>query len=100
MAVATKQIIEKRDSFKSGFVLTAEEAIKTDGEVLFWWECLCSINKAENAAASILLNHITHLYVTIRGFSYASKWMEQYKQETGSQTQKTKSLRSRLQVSD
>ena len=86
MEVTTKQIIEKRDFFKSGFVLTAEEAIKTDVEVLFRWECLCSLNIAENATASILLNHITHLYVTIRGFSYASKWMEKYKQETESNT--------------
>jgi len=33
------------------------------------------------------------LFVTIRGFSYASAWLEKYKQKNKKGTQKSKSLR-------
>jgi len=39
-----------------------------------------------------LLKEIVRLYVAIRGFSYASFWVEKYKQLTTKSTQRSKSL--------
>ena len=43
-----------------------------------------------------LLELIIDHYITIRGFSFASGWMEKYKQATKKSTQKSKGLRKQL----
>ena len=43
-----------------------------------------------------LFNKIVELYVTVRGFSCASAWLEKYKQKTKESTQRSKSLRRNL----
>ena len=45
---------------------------------------------------AILLEKIVELYVTVRGFSLAGGWLEQYKQHTKQSTQRTRSLRREL----
>ena len=42
------------------------------------------------------LNMIADLFVTVRGFSYASEWIEHYKQTHKKSTQCSKSLRKCL----
>ena len=43
-----------------------------------------------------LLRMLAELYVTVRGFAYASMWMEQYKKAKKKSTQRSKSLRKKL----
>ena len=45
---------------------------------------------------STLLNMIVDLFITIRGFSYSNAWMEKFKQQEKTTTQKSKSLRRKL----
>ena len=39
-----------------------------------------------------LLQNVVELFVTVRGFSLASAWLEKFKQKTKKPTKKTKSL--------
>lgn len=64
----------------------------SDDDVQFYW--LCDDFEIDNHEVhAILLQKIVELYVTVRGFSVASGWLEQYKQHTKQSTQHTKSLR-------
>ena len=67
----------------------------TSGEdVRFNW-CIAAADFGE-AEEKILLEMIVELWVTIRGFSFVSGWIEQYKQANKKTLQKSKALRSGL----
>ena len=71
-----------------------KEEILTDEDILFHW-AIVSANWDEEAATT-LLPMIAKLWVTIRGFSYASAWMENYKHINKKSVQKTKGVRKHL----
>lgn len=50
----------------------------------------------EDKVKSTLLSMIVELYLTIRGFSFASNWIKQYKHSVKKSTQKSKSLRKNV----
>ena len=50
----------------------------------------------ENNAASELLSEVVQHYVVVRGFTFTSKWMEQYKVNNKKNLQKLKGLRKKL----
>lgn len=50
----------------------------------------------EEASASVLLEMVVNQWVKIRGFSYASAWVEQYKTAQKKTTQKSKGVRKQL----
>ena len=52
------------------------------------------IDKPEDAEA--LLIEIVNLWVTIRGFSLAASWMEEYKKNNKKNTQKSTGLRKSI----
>ena len=74
----------------------AASHIKTSEDVLFLWDII-STNWEENVA-SLLLNQMVQLWIQIRGFSYASAWVEMYKVTHKKTTQKSKGLRKELQT--
>lgn len=59
-----------------------------------FWSNVCS--DWEEEICDILLELIVNEWVTIRGFSYASAWVEKLKQETKMTTEKSKGLRKQL----
>ena len=71
-----------------------KEEILTDEDVLFHW-AIASANWDEEESTP-LLPMIVQLWVTIRGFAYASGWMEKYKQTNKKSVQKTKGIRKHL----
>ncbi len=71
-----------------------KEEILADEDVQFHWSIL-SANWDEEEAEP-LLPLIVQQWVTIRGFSYASAWMEKHKQSTKKSVQKTKGIRKQL----
>ena len=77
-----------------------DEIIKriiTNDDVDFYWLIATAYFKIEETEVhQELLNKIVQLYVTVRGFSYASAWLEKYKQRTKKSTQRSKSLRRDL----
>ena len=67
--------------------------ITSNDDVLFHWTITTAdfeINDEE--AHEVLLEKIVELYITIRGFSYASGWTEKFKKVTKQSTQRSKSL--------
>ena len=70
------------------------ERIKKDEDVQFVWCMMCS--EWEKQSADILLEMIVNEWTKIRGFSYASAWVEQYKSEQRKTIQKTKGVRKQL----
>ena len=72
------------------------DAITSNEDILFYW----SIASADfgQEEESILLQDITKLWITVRGFAYVSGWVEQYKQLKGSTLQKKKALRKNLET--
>ena len=68
--------------------------LSSDEDVRFNW-CIAAAD-FEEAEEKILLDMIIELWVTIRGFSFVSGWIEQYKQSSKKTLQKSKALRSGL----
>ncbi len=75
-----------------------EIIIKTvfDDEEVQWYWLLLSNDIDSKEDANELLTDIITLWVTIRGFSICTMWMEQYKQDIKKGTRKSVSLRKKL----
>ena len=71
------------------------ERVVSDDDVQFIW-CLMSSDWAKDSADALLEMIVTE-WIKIRGFSYASAWVEKFKSEQRKTTQKTKGLRKQLQ---
>ena len=68
-----------------------------DNDVQFYWLIVTAdFEIDDDEIHKVLLHKIAELYVTVRGFSLASGWLEQYKQQTKKSTQRMKSLRREL----
>lgn len=63
-------------------------------DLLFQW-CFCATDLAQDTAM-VLLKQMVELYVTVRGFAFASSCLELYKQASKKQLSKKKALRSEL----
>ena len=72
-------------------------ALMSDNDVLFQW-CLLTTMINDDIARS-LLEKIVQVYVTVRGFAFATSWLEMYKQSTKKNIQKKKALRKELHPS-
>lgn len=68
--------------------------IHEDDDVKFYTSMLFAT--VEDCIASLLLQSIIKLWVTMRGFSFASSWIELYKQNTKKSLQRSKGLRKTL----
>ncbi len=69
-------------------------AIKASEAVQSKWEEVSA--EWEPEESRVLFAQITDLWVTMRGFSYASAWMEQWKELTKKSVQKSQPLRKKL----
>ena len=67
-------------------------------DLLFHWTLLAS--NLEDSIAMHILKEIAGLYVTVRGFGFASSCMELYKQRHQIKIQKSKALRKKLVVNN
>ena len=72
----------------------AKEEIMKNEDVLFYWS-LVSVSFDE-AESNELLNQIIQQWITVRGFSCVSGFMERYEQKNEKSTQKSKGLRKTL----
>ena len=63
------------------------EKLITNEDIQFYW-CIAAadFNIVDVDVHDVLLRFIADLYLTIQGFSYASAWMEHYKQATKKST--------------
>ena len=77
--------------------LEVMQKVTSDDDVQFYWLIVTAdFEIDDNEVHGILLEKIVELYITVRGFSLASGWLEWYKQLMKQSTQRTKSLRREL----
>ena len=68
-----------------------------DDDVQFYWIISTADFEIDDTEThNLLLYKIVELFITMRGFSKASAWMEKYKQSAKKTTQRSKSLRRDL----
>ena len=70
------------------------DGILENDDVQVYWECLSMEWDGEIARA--LLKLITEHWITIRGYSQASAFLEHYKQSVKAGVQKAKGIRKKL----
>ena len=73
---------------------TCIQAILCNNDLLFEW-CIIAA-EVEEEVSKLVLEKIVSLYVTVRGFGFASSCLELYKQAQQKTTSKTRALRSEL----
>ena len=83
--------LQKHLKYNSDTSFKDELAGIINDEVLFYWSMV-----ADNWDETELLKEISQHWITIRGFSYVSAFMENYKQSQKKSTQKAKGLRKTL----
>ena len=94
LALCHRLVTRLRDEDSEDKTAIIINSVAQDEEVLFYWS-MNSIDIAEETHSTELLSNIISLWVTIRGFSIASTWMEEYKRAT-STTKPKHSLRKGL----
>lgn len=90
--------IQTADKLTSGSRPEIEKTILEDEEVLFAWS-IASV-ELDDRTAKILLKLIVELWLTIRGFSFAGAFIEQYKNTTKKGLQRSKALRKNVSQSE
>ena len=63
-------------------------------DVLFYWSLISA--DWEDGESKALLMMIIDMWITIRGFSFASAWIEKYKLANKKSVQKSKGVRKQL----
>ena len=67
------------------------QKITDDEDVQFYWSIVAADFEIDDYEIhEMLLQKIAELYVTVRGFSFASGWIEKYKQRTINSLHKNK----------
>ena len=78
-----RQFLSELSSPAAATGLKAEFVAKlvTNDDVQFYWSiATAAFDVDDTEVHETVLRKITELYITIRGFAYASAWIEQYKQ--------------------
>ncbi len=70
------------------------DAVLSNDDLLFKWSLFTSSISYD--MGNIILKNLAEMYVTIRGFAFASSCLEMYKQQQKKRTQKSKLLRKKL----
>ena len=89
--------LQVKSTCRFGFTSKSENIrrLKESEEVVTIWKRMCT-DSASEEANSYLLDEIITLYITVRGFRFTSRFVEQYKNNKMKGLQKERSLRSRI----
>ena len=85
-----KHLTEQPPNFRE-----VAEIIKNDDDVQFFWSLVAADWEEEKAQALL-----SDLWITIRGFSFASSWIEKFKTEHKKAVQKSKGVWKHLCTSN
>ena len=94
MELVARQIFARNPSQLGNVKDELCRKIASDEDVLFYWAIVSAGWGVEDS--NILLQEVVEQFVTTRGFSFASGWMERYKKATKKSTQKSKGVRKQL----
>ena len=96
MVLRTYLCKDQVEKLTPGSRLMLVQLVRDDEDVTFY-SCML-FAEVEEHVASTLLHCIIKLYVTMRGFAFASSWIELYKQNAKKSLQRSKGLRKTLIV--
>lgn len=74
------------------------EAILANEDLLFQWTLMIEAAVADDSIGMAVLRRIATLYLTVRGFAFATSCLEIYKQKHKQHVQKSKALRKKVQT--
>ncbi len=89
-----QQLTSHEDNLSTEKKTELVEALLKNEDLLFQW-CFCATFLAQDTA-TVLLKQVVELYITVRGFAFASSCLEMYKQASKKTLSKKKALRSEL----
>ena len=93
--LSMEQSIRRCTCVKAGQELgDARSQLKEDENILFYWSILTA--NQSNDVSTTILEMVVDLWITVRGFSLAGAWVEEYKITQKKTTQKSKALRKQL----
>ena len=98
VVVKGKMIRGNEAAMKAGFNEKLALEVHQNEDVLFWWSNLCDVTNVDNECSKALVHYVVDHYVVIRGFAFAARWMEVFKQGSKKNIRGTKSLRKKLQT--
>lgn len=78
----------------SGMKQKLQKKISESDDVQFYWAIVSA--EWEEGESQALLGMIVEHWITVRGFSFTSGWLERYKQANKKLIQKTKGVRKQL----
>ena len=90
--------IQRASKLAPGSRPELEKEVLEDEEVLFAWS-IASV-ELDDKTSTILLKMIVELWLTIRGFSFAGAFIEQYKNATKKGLQRSQALHKKVSQSD
>ena len=90
--------VGKAINMKEGNREHVEDAVMDNEEVLFQW-CMLTTGVSD-ADAAVVLELLVKLWITICGYSFASGWLELYKQSKMKSLQRSKALRKEIHYID
>jgi hypothetical protein len=99
LEIRTQKVLPKHLAINQNSKEDLIKAVIDDEDVGFTWDMLTTDISSPDHVHE-LLACVTDLWVTIRGFSLAASWLEEYKLASSKETQKTKSLRKGLKQKD
>lgn len=73
-----------------------KSVMESEDVEFYWLICQADFDVGDDETYQLLLHKIVELYLTVRGYSYASNQMEMNKQATCKGTQKANALRRDL----
>ena len=76
------------------FISDIAPTVKNSEDVLFFWSMLSS--NWDEESSDTLFQMVVNLWLTVRGYSYTSAWIEKYKASQKKSTQKSKGIRKQL----
>ena len=94
MELEVKRFLNKNPSQLGAIKQELHKKISNNEDVLFYWAILSAGWEIEESDA--LLKLIIEHYITVRGFSFVSGWLEKYKQANKKSIQKSKGTRKLL----
>ena len=86
--------LAKADQLAEGNREHVEESVLENDEVLFQW-CMLTAD-VDDTESAVVLGMLVKLWITVRGFSFTSAWLELYKQRKKAGLEKSKALRKEL----
>ena len=96
MEIELRPHLQKDLSHISHFRHSIVESIMVNEDVLFFWSILSAPWEVETEIEQELLRMVADLWMTVRGFSFVSAWIEKFKALNKKTTQKSKGLRKTL----